>query len=231
MPLRRIKPIIFLLTVLLAVPIFLEANTRISPEFDLYYTHSTIFRSRTAAGLTWDKQDEQFSTGVFEYDLDIGLMPFFRRYVFKDPDSEKAKRLTLRLGYQYFPDLVTGSSAIDEHRGLADVTFRIPIYRLGLLVDRNRFEYRHVGKEDSTRYRNRVRLERGVKFWALKATPYVNAEFFYDGKVDEWNRNELTAGVELPWRFSTILEFYYTKSHLTSATDSETYGVTLQKHL
>lgn len=215
----------------MAVPVVTRAKTYISPEFDLYYTHSNIFRSRMAAGLTWDKKESQFSTGVLEYDMDIGLMPFFRRYVFKDPDAEKAKRLTLRVGYQYFPDLVTGSSDNDEHRGLADVTFRIPLYHLGLLVDRNRFEYRHVGTGDSTRYRNRVRLERGLRWGALKATPYFNAEFFYDGKADDWNRNELTAGVEFPWKFSTIMEFSYTKTHLSAAPNNETYGVTLQKHL
>jgi hypothetical protein len=209
-------------------PRFAKADVLAVPEVSFYLTHNNIFRSRLATGLTWSKDADEFSTAAFEYDLDVGLGSFFRRYVFKDPNAEKSKRVSLRLGYAYIPDLNGGD---DEKRVISEATFRFPMGPAWLLSDRNRFEFRAINGDDSTRYRNRLRIERGLKVGKFRATPYSNAEVYFDSREDEWNRIDGTVGAEFPWRYKTVLEFYLTWQYQRHTNDSQTIGLTLQKYL
>lgn len=208
-----------------------RADTRGAPEFSLYVTHSTMFRSRFAANASWSKDKSDFTSASFEYDLDIGLLSFFRRYVFKDPNAEKSKRITFRLGYAYYEDLTSGDVDTNEKRGIGEVTFRFPLGRSWLLTDRNRGELRHFGEVESNRYRNRLRIERNVAISKFRITPYANAEGYYESNTDEWNQVDGTVGAEFPWRYQTILEFYCTWQFNRNLSDNQVIGVTLQKHI
>ena len=201
------------------------------PEGVIYLTHNKIFRSRFAAGLNYRTEDGSFSSGNLEYDLDVGLLPFFRRYVFKDPNVEKAQRLTTRLGVAYIPDLRDVDNPTDETRGVLEITGRIPFGGAWLLADRNKFDFRWIENKDSVRYRNRLRLEHSVALNSVKITPYANAEAYYDFKVDQWNRADLTLGAEFPWRWSTILELYVTHFDNRRGADGRSWGFVFQKHL
>lgn len=201
------------------------------PEGALYLTHSKIFRSRFAAALNYRTEDGSFSSGNLEYDLDVGLLPFFRRYVFKDPNVEKAQRLTTRVGLAYLPDLRDGNNPADETRGIFEITGRVPFGGSWLLSDRNKGDFRLIDGDYSARYRNRLRLEHSLALKSVKITPYANAEAYYDFKVDQWNRADLTLGAEFPWRWSTILELYVTHFDNRHGTDGRSWGVVFQKHL
>ena len=203
----------------------------IVPEGALYVTHNKIFRSRFAAGLNYRTEEGAFSSGSLEYDLDVGLLPFFRRYVFKDPNAEKAQRLTTRLGFAYLPDLRGTENAADENRGILEVTARFPFGGSWLLTDRNKGDFRWISGDYSARYRNRLRLEHSMALRNVKFTPYANAEAYYDFKVDDWNRADLTLGAEFPWRWNTVLECYYTHSENRHGSDGRSWGLVFQKHL
>ncbi len=203
----------------------------LAPEGALYVTHNKIFRSRFAAGLNYRTEDGSFSSGNLEYDLDVGLLPFFRRYVFKDPNVEKAQRLTTRLGVAYIPDLRDVDNPTDETRGVLEITGRIPFGGAWLLADRNKADFRWMDGDSSVRYRNRLRLEHSVALNSVKITPYANAEAYYDFKVDQWNRADLTLGAEFPWRWSTILELYVTHFDNRRGADGRSWGIVFQKHL
>ncbi|MCG3204612.1 MAG: hypothetical protein KCHDKBKB_01327 [Elusimicrobia bacterium] len=209
----------------------LLAELRVAPEMALYITHNSNLRSRFVANGTWKEEVEEFTSAGFEYDLDIGLLSFFRRYVFKDPNAEKSKRISVRLGYAYLPDLVSGDPDLDEERALGEVTFRFPLGQAWLLTDRNRGELRFIGDVESTRYRNRLRLERNVAISRFRITPYANAEAFFESITDEWNQVDGTVGAEFPWHYQTILEFYCTWQFTRNLEDDQIFGVTLQKHL
>jgi hypothetical protein len=119
------------------------------PEGVIYLTHNKIFRSRFAAAVELPDGRRLFSSGNLEYDLDVGLLPFFRRYVFKDPNVEKAQRLTTRLGVAYIPDLRDVDNPTDETRGVLEITGRIPFGGAWLLADRNKFDFRWIENKDS----------------------------------------------------------------------------------
>lgn len=203
----------------------------IVPEGALYLTHNKIFRSRFAAGLIYRTEDGAFSSGTLEYDLDVGLLPFFRRYVFKDPNVEKAQRITTRVGYAYLPDLRDVENPADEYRGILEVTGRLPFGGSWLLSDRNKGDFRWIDGVYSARYRNRLRLEHSVAFKSVKITPYANAEAYFDFKRNEWSRSDLTLGAEYPWRWSTILECYFTHFDNRHGTEGRSWGFVVQKHL
>lgn len=190
-----------------------------------------MFRSRLVTNASWSKKESEFTNAAFEYDLDLGLLSFFRRYVFKDPNPEKSRRLTFRVGYAYLPEITTGNDDLDEKRMLAEATLRFPLGNLWLLTDRNRGELRDVNNKESGRYRNRLRLERNVAMGKFRMTPYANAEAYYDGRVDDWNQADAAVGAEFPWYYSTILEFSFTHQFKKSAEDNQVIGLTLQKHL
>ncbi|MBK8869754.1 MAG: hypothetical protein IPN19_01585 [Elusimicrobia bacterium] len=201
------------------------------PEGALYLTHNKIFRSRFAAALIYPTEDGSFSSGNMEYDLDVGLLPFFRRYVFKDPNVEKAQRLSTRVGVAYLPDLRDVDNPAHETRGIFEITGRVPFGGSWLLSDRNKGDFRWIDGDYSARYRNRLRLEHSVALKSVKLTPYANAEAYYDFKVDQWNRADLTLGAEFPWRWSTILELYVTHFDNRHGADGRSWGVVFQKHL
>ena len=102
------------------LPLLFADSTTVAPEVDLYLTHNNIFRSRVIAGANWSDINSKWTSGLFEYTVDFGLKTFFRRYVYKDPNVEKSKIITVRLGYGYLPDFQSASSDMDEHRGVAD---------------------------------------------------------------------------------------------------------------
>jgi len=94
-----------------------------------------------------------------------------------------------------------------------------------LLSDRNREEFRVVNGDFSFRYRNRVTLEREFLLPGRSLTPYGSVEVYHDSRFIAWNRNRLTAGVQvqlkkaLPLlrlvtpRKQVILDVYYTEQN------------------
>jgi hypothetical protein len=79
-----------------------------------------------------------------------------------------------------------------------------------VVSDRNRGEFRFVkGQAFSARYRNRLWLERDLKFGSFVCTPYVYDEIFYDIRYDQWTPNRYAVGVQLPVGKHVVLEPYY----------------------
>ncbi len=83
----------------------MAADTYLAPQFDLYLTHNKMFRSHFVMSGNWLTDNSQFSSAWAQYDIDFGFGTFFRRYLFKDPNAEKSKRVSIRLGYLQVSDL------------------------------------------------------------------------------------------------------------------------------
>jgi hypothetical protein len=232
---RRGRRWVWLSVLLIASGLFIfrhaQADTRAAPEVSLYYTHDNVFRSRLSTGATWSDEKSDFTSAALEYDLDIGLGSFFRRYVFKDPNVEKSKRITLRAGYAYIPKLTPEDKDNDEHRVINEATFRFPLGSAWLLSDRNRLDFRRVGDDDFAQYRNRLRLEYNVIIEEFRTTPYTNIEFYYSTQADSWNQIDATVGAEFPLVRQMLLDFYFTWQFRENNVTDYLVGLGFQKHL
>jgi hypothetical protein len=198
-----------LLAFLLAAPLSAqEDDTRWEwwPEVDAYVSLSDQFRLYLLA-TTARNRAEDFGEGMLGAHLDLFLKPIGRPWLLRTPNVVKHHYLTFRAGYRYAWDL--NDSSHQEHRGLLEATFRyLPIARF-VFVNRSRLDLRDVNGEQSWRYRNRSRLERDLRLGSRVATPYVMAEFFYDNRYDEWNRQRYFVGIEWPIGAASILDSYY----------------------
>jgi hypothetical protein len=112
-------------------------------------------------------------------------------------DYRVNKTFSLRAGYRYGTSLEEGGD-YQEHRVVFEQAARLPLPAKILFSDRTREELRFLSGDFSARYRNRAMLEREFAVRAYKFTPYASGEVFYDTRFRVFNRNRLTAGVQLP---------------------------------
>jgi hypothetical protein len=207
------------------------ADTYIAPEFDLYVTHSDMFRSHFILSGNWLTNESRMSSAWYQYDLDIGLVHYFRRYLFKDPNTEKGKRLTMRVGYLQVSDLNNDPNGFDEKRPFGEFVYRLPIGRAWLMEDRNRGEYRLFNaSNDYWRYRNRFRVERNVLANGLRLTPYASGEIFYTGH-DAWNEYQTALGLDVPWKYQTVWELECMTQFVDNNFKTLSFGIMLQKFI
>ena len=134
------------------------------------------------------------------------------------------KRLVLRAGYRYLFSL-NETDPFREHRPILEQTYREQLPLRILLSDRNRQDFRIVNGDFSFRYRNRLMLEREFLLPGRSITPYGSVEVYHDSRFNVWNRNRLTAGVQIQLRKAlpllrlvtprkqVILDVYYTKQN------------------
>jgi len=129
-------------------------------------------------------------------------------------DYHLSSKVSLRTGYRYGFSL-GGSDPFKEHRIIFEQTLRQPLPRQVLFTDRNREDLRWVNGEFSTRYRNRVTLEREFKVLNRPITPYGSAEVFYDSRFKTWNRNRLAVGAQISFkRGAPLISRIHTKKQL-----------------
>jgi len=134
------------------------------------------------------------------------------------------KRLVLRAGYRFGFSLAE-TDPFKEHRPILEQTYREQLPLRILLSDRNRQDFRIVNGNFSFRYRNRLMLEREFLLPGRSLTPYASVEVYHDSRFNVWNRNRLTAGVQIQLRKAlpllsrvtprkqVILDVYYTKQN------------------
>src|SRR5262249_28101692 len=153
-----------------------------------------LLRLRFVEYLTRATEAADNTRGHLEVNLDIGLKPLISGKLRNPPNTHRGKDLFLKVGYAYIP-------TFDDrkvHEILLEVTARCPLPMDILLSDRNRGDLRWVNGVFSTRYRNRLGVERDFEIRSVKFTPYATAEAFYDLSKDLWDRVEFSAGVEVP---------------------------------
>ena len=124
-------------------------------------------------------------------------------------DWERERYLWARVGYRYGTNIGPVDDPFHEHRGIAELTARLPLPASFWLAGRARVDFRDVDGKHSTRYRSRLTLEREMLVSGTAIAPNVSAEFFYDSRFDEWNRQRYQAGAEVVlnphWRIEPYL--------------------------
>ncbi len=143
-------------------------------------------------------------------------------------DDDKEHHVTTAAGYEYL-HTENGSSTKVENRLGVEITPRERPFDRWLVEDRNRFEFRWVNDKYSTRYRNRLSVERDVLISGVKITPYASAEFFYSWESDSWDEEQYALGVQVPLHHVAQLQVYYLRQECTSCEpgDANIIGITL----
>ena len=186
-----------------------ETSNQVWPEADFYYRFNDRYRVRFVASLTKDREAKDLTDGTFEWDIDVGLMPILRPRLYEDPNTETGRFLFFRAGYAYLPAF----SGENEHRGIAEITARLPLPAKVLLSDRSRGEVRSLGGDISTRYRNQIKVERDFAVSKFKLTTFGYAEFFYDTRFSAWSRTEYSGGIDIPVRKRWVFEANYLRQN------------------
>ncbi len=157
--------------------------------------------------------------GDFAFYVETALKPVFRQELRGQPDVYRDKYLVLRACYRREISLTKANSA-PENRGILELMPRYMLPWQLVLSDLNRGEFRFIrGHPFSTRYRNRLRLERDVQYGWLNCTPYVYDEIVYDTRYDRcWTSNRYALGAQFPVRLHVISEPYYLQQNASHAT-------------
>ncbi len=139
-----------------------------------------------------------------EQELQVGSTITFPVSTFKAAEAKSAEekgRQYLRggVGYRFITSLYAEGDAYREHRGILELTPRFYLPYGIVVSDRNRVDLRWIDGEDfSTRYRNRVTVEREFRLQRRAFSIYVSAEMFNDSRFEGWDRRRLDVGVRLP---------------------------------
>lgn len=133
-----------------------------------------------------------------------------------DIDDEKNYAFVLGAGYEHLFTDDNGSEK-SENRIVVQGIPHYSIRKAGLLLqDRNRVEFRWVNNVYSTRYRNKLTIERPMKLERVRFTPYASGELFYDGQHHKWNQNQYAFGVILPYKKLLSVDAYFLRQNCTT---------------
>lgn len=213
---HRLGAGVAVLVLLAGIPCAAESRTEFWPGVDGYVRLSTRLRLYLLAAFVHAAEPEAASgNGVYRdmqlgAHLDLTLKPIFRPRM-KLANWERERYIWTRIGYRYGTSVGDVADPYREHRGVLELTGRVPFPAAFWAVNRARVDLRDVDSAYSTRYRYRLAFERETPVLGLVTVPYVNAEFFYDSRYDTWNRERYQVGVEVVfgtrWRIEPYLTF------------------------
>ena len=117
--------------------------------------------------------------------------------------------LTFETGYLYIATQPSKIRRNYENRLVLSGTIKFPIGKF-TLSDRSQFERRFRNSQsDSTRYRNRLRVEYPVVVGSQKFNVFASNEIFYDWSVNKWIRNRFAVGANKKLSQRLTAEVYY----------------------
>jgi Protein of unknown function (DUF2490) len=161
---------------------FVQLNDRARACFDVAYSASEEF----------DVQSADASAC-----LDVSLKPIARKELLTT-DWQRNKYLWARVGYNRILEATdTNGVEVAENRGVLAVYLRAPLPAAIWLETRTRADFRWIGDEYSNRYRFRLDLSRELAVRDHPVVPYLNFEWFYDTRYDDWARTLATLGAEV----------------------------------
>ncbi len=178
----------------------LEANHSLSEKTD-FFVDGGLRWGRNLSGLVY----ERVAAGV-------SIQP--RRYL----------RLTPR--YTFIDTEPTATQEVRENRLGFECTLTA-FLRRWTIADRNVIERRFRQPQDSTRFRNRLRLERPFKFSGSSFYGFVSDELYYDRAYHEWNRNRFLAGGGKALSPNLSVEVYFVRQKDYASRPNDLNGVGL----
>ncbi|HJZ98385.1 MAG TPA: DUF2490 domain-containing protein [Candidatus Solibacter sp.] len=205
---------LWLLLVWLSMAVANAQNTerQLRPELDIYVSPWEAIRFEFENPFQGDRDTENWRAHFALY-IEAALKPVLRRELRSHPDVYRNRYLTVRAGYQYRTG-IGDSPTTPGNTAILEVTsrYRLP-WRL-FISDRNRGDFRFLhGEPFFARYRNRLQLERDIRYRRLNFTAYLYDEIYYDTRYDRWTPNRYAAGLDLSINAHLVLEPYYLRQH------------------
>jgi hypothetical protein len=128
-------------------------------------------------------------------------------------DVLRKRYLSFGAGYHYITSLTDGQLHM-ERRWVIEVTSRFPLPENLLVVHRSRDDIRVISSEPlSSRYREKLQLERDFKPLSFVFVFYVSGELYYDTRHGMWNRNRYSVGLQVPAGRHLVSEAYYLRQN------------------
>ena len=142
------------------------------------------------------------------------------------------KYLTLFPYYSYFATQPAAGLDNRENRLSLDTGLGLPHGRWEF-TDQNVFERRFRDPKDSTRYRNRLQIERAVTLAGRPWSLFVWDEVLYDWSFNAWVRNRIAIGGGRRLSSKVSLELYYLRQNgsLILPADMHVVGMTLRTRI
>jgi Protein of unknown function (DUF2490) len=205
-------------------------GTEVWPEVDAHVQLSQNIRLLSYAGV---QQGVGFPYQQWYTAAGLGYQfkPILKSHL-ENIDPDKEHHLVVGGGYEFFQTIQSGKTK-DENRLILEA---IPGFRppAGFLVrDTNRVEFRWVNGVYSTRYRNKLDVERDFLLHGFRFTPYGFAEVFYNGAKNSWDQEWYAAGIQWPYKRLLMVDTYYLLQKCPTCTpaNANVAGVTLNFYL
>ena len=211
--LRRITFGLLLLLPLASRAVAQNTRDEFWPEIDGYVNLNSATRLYFLANFNSDKETRQWQADLGAH-IDFALKPVLRRELRSHQDVFRKRFLSFRAGFRYITSLTDSGSPYLEHRWVVELTSRLPLPEKVAMVHTSRSEMRFISRQPfSTRYRDKLQLEREFSLGAVVLIPYVNGELYYDTRYDVWNRNRYSVGVQVPAGRHLVLETYFLRQN------------------
>ena len=140
--------------------------------------------------------------------LDLTLKPIGRPRL-RTRNWERERYVWARIGYDYLWTPGDTAKPSHEHRGIVEVTGRAPLPGKLWAINRVRVDLRDKNGTHTTRYRERLTLEREIALFGVETIPYASAELLYDTRYDAWSEQRYQVGLEAVLDARWRLEPYY----------------------
>jgi hypothetical protein len=186
--------------------------TELWPEIDLYLKLGEYARLFFQTQSTRDDRDvHQVKLGTY---MDFYLKPIksLRDKDEKKTDAARTRPLLFRIGYNYIPS----TNSATEQRIVMELSPRFPLLAGIVAIVRNGGDFRFINGGFSTRYRNRLTLERLFKAGAWHITPYARIEETFDTRYGKWNSTAVAEGAVFAWKKHWEVEAYLQHQNDTS---------------
>lgn len=211
---NAVKTAIATIVILLAAASAATAQSQTVGEFwPAVDAHVNLPKNWGALGFIGMKKGSDFEYQELYEGLGLGykLKSISKTHV-QNIDPEKEHYFTFGGGYEHLQSVTSGNPSDENRLALQAVAGYRLTSRL-LVSDRNRIEFRWVNGNYSTRYRNDITALHDVTIRSLHFSPYVSAEFFYNGQYDSWNEEQYTAGIEWPYKRLLMVQTYYLRQN------------------
>lgn len=148
-------------------------------------------------------------------------------------DLSAGEYLSFSAGYLYVASQPFAGQKDYENRLLFSGTVRLPPLRRFTISNRNLVEVRlRNSRANSTRYRNRVQVDRPVEIRGFRLGLFASDEVFYDFSLNRWSRNRFSAGVSRRFSDRYTGDVYYLRQNdgFSRPGDLHIIGTTLRVH-
>jgi uncharacterized protein DUF2490 len=189
------------------------------PELDYYQKLGDHTRLYAIATYTLGETQELSEA---QYGLHVDLFmtegpPVARIFGAGNLVLDRSLPAMLRLGYRYAQGTDDGAP-YSQNRLIAEFTARV--HAGGMIVsDRNGVDWRWTDGVWSTRFRNRVYVERPIELKAYEMTPYADAEIYYIISSGYWSGSRWELGLQLPIVPHVTAELYGATQYGWGASD------------